>query len=154
MPKLTPWFSQHPLRYKITPPRPANPSPPSNEVTIKKGKKVRDPNKPKRSKNAFMLFSDLWRPEIKAAFPDMKSTDISKELGGLWNALSDEDKKPFELQAATEKEAYDKAMVAYTGKPSPRQMSVAELLRGGVITPEQLGMYGATIAEAAAAVSS
>ena len=149
MPKLTPWFSQHPLRYKITPP--------SNEVTIKKGKKtkkVRDPNKPKRSKNAFMLFSDLWRPEIKAAFPDMKSTDISKELGGLWKALSDEDKKPFELQAATEKEAYDKAMVAYTGKPSPRQMSVAELLRGGVITPEQLGMYGATIAEAAAAVSS
>ena len=146
MPKLTPWFSQHPLRYKITPP--------SNEVTIKKGKKVRDPNKPKRSKNAFMLFSDLWRPEIKAAFPDMKSTDISKELGGLWEALSDEDKKPFELQAATEKEAYDKAMVAYTGKPSPRQMSVAELLRGGVITPEQLGMYGATIAEASAAVSS
>lgn len=108
MPKLTPWFSQHPLRYKITPP--------SNEVTIKKGKKtkkVRDPNKPKRSKNAFMFFSTAKRTEIKEANPDMKSTDISKELGVLWKALSDEDKKPFELQAATEKEAYDKAMAAY-----------------------------------------
>ena len=93
-----------------------NPSPPSNEVTIKKGKKgkkVRDPNRPKRSKNAFMFFSAAKRAEIKEANPDMKSTDISKELGVLWKALSDDDKKPFELLAANEKELYDKAMAAY-----------------------------------------
>ena len=94
----------------------ANPSPPSSEVTIKKPKKtkkVRDPNKPKRSKNAFMFFSAARRAEIKEANPDMKSTDISKQLGLLWKDLSDDDKKPFELQAATEKVAYDKAMAAY-----------------------------------------
>lgn len=79
----------------------------------KKSKKVRDPNKPKRSKNAFMLFSAAKRAEIKEANPDMKSTDISKELGVLWKALSDDDKKPFEQQAANEKDAYDKAMKAY-----------------------------------------
>ncbi len=94
----------------------ANPSPPSNEVTIKKGKKakkVRDPNKPKRSKNAFMFFSAAKRAEIKEANPDMKSTDISKELGTRWKALSDDDKKPFELLAANDKEVYDQAMAAY-----------------------------------------
>ena len=94
----------------------ANPSPPSNQTTIKKGKKVkkvRDPNKPKRSKNAFMLFSAAKRADIKEANPDMKSTDISKQLGVLWKELSDDDKKPFELMAASEKEAYDKAMAAY-----------------------------------------
>ena len=92
-----------------------NPSPPSTSVTLKKkkAKKARDPNKPKRSKNAFMLFSAAKRAEIKEANPDMKSTDISKQLGLLWKALSDDDKKPFELQAATEKDAYDKAMAAY-----------------------------------------
>ena len=91
-------------------------SSPSNEITIKKGKKAkkdRDPNKPKRSKNAFMIFSAARRTEIKEANPDMKSTDISKELGMLWKAMSDDDKKPFEQQAATEKDAYDKAMAAY-----------------------------------------
>ena len=94
----------------------ANPSSASSEVTIKKTKKtkkVRDPNKPKRSKNAFMFFSAARRAEIKEANPDMKSTDISKQLGLLWKDLSDDDKKPFELQAANEKEAYDKAMKAY-----------------------------------------
>ena len=93
-----------------------NPSSSSSPVHIKKakkGKKTRDPNKPKRSKNAFMFFSAAKRAEIKEANPDMKSTDISKELGNLWKDLSEDDKKPFELQAATEKEAYDKAMKAY-----------------------------------------
>jgi structure-specific recognition protein 1 len=87
----------------------------STSVTLKKkkAKKVRDPNKPKRSKNAFMFFSAAKRAEIKESNPDMKSTDISKQLGLLWKALSDDDKKPFELLAATEKEAYDKAMAAY-----------------------------------------
>tara|TARA_X000000950_G_C13550151_1_gene511180 strand:+ start:119 stop:544 length:426 start_codon:yes stop_codon:yes gene_type:complete len=89
---------------------------PSTSTAIKKdkkAKKVRDPNKPKRSKNAFMFFSAAKRSEIKEANPDMKSTDISKQLGLLWKDLSDHDKKPFELLAATEKEAYDKAMAAY-----------------------------------------
>ena len=92
-----------------------NSSQPSTSVTLKKkkAKKARDPNKPKRSKNAFMFFSAAKRAEIKEANPDMKSTDISKELGVLWKGLSDNDKKPFELQAATEKESYDKAMKAY-----------------------------------------
>ena len=97
----------------------ANPSPPSSAVTIqkaKKGKKARDPNKPKRSKNAFMFFSAANRAVIKEANPDMKSTDISKELGTRWKALSDDDKKPFELQAANDKETYDKAMAAYKGE--------------------------------------
>ena len=71
---------------------------PSTTAAIKKPKKtkkVRDPNKPKRSKNAFMLFSAAKRAEIKEANPDMKSTDISKELGLLWKALSDDEKKTF-----------------------------------------------------------
>jgi len=55
----------------------------------KKGKKKKDPNKPKRSMSSFMFFANAKRPEVRAAHPDMKITDVGKKLGELWKAFDE-----------------------------------------------------------------
>ena len=58
------------------------------KVMSKKEKKPKkDPNKPKRGKNPFMLYSSAKRAEVKAANPDAKPTDIAKMLGATWADL-------------------------------------------------------------------
>jgi len=80
------------------------PTSPSPTVKISKGKKVKkikkkiDPDapfKPKKSKNAFMIFTAANREQVKADNPDIKPTDISKKMGEMWGDLSDEDKEPY-----------------------------------------------------------
>ena len=98
-------------------------TPPENdgEPEPKKGKKAKakkDPNAPKRSMTAFILFSNAKRAEVtaelKAANPDMKGVaEVGKRLGEMWKALSDAEKEPYNKQAADDKERYTKAMEEY-----------------------------------------
>jgi hypothetical protein len=77
-----------------------------------KGKKVKkeiDPDapvKPKKSKNAFMIFTAANREQVKADNPDIKPTDISKKMGEMWADLTDEDKEEYVEEAEKLKEEY------------------------------------------------
>jgi len=92
------------------------PTSPSPTVKVsKKGKKVKkikkeiDPDapfKPKKSKNAFMIFTAANREQVKADNPDIKPTDISKKMGEMWADLSDEDKEPYVEEAEKLKAEY------------------------------------------------
>ena len=75
----------------------------------KKAKKEVDPDapvKPKKSKNAFMLFTAANREQVKADNPDIKPTDISKKMGEMWAALEDEDKEEYVEEAEKLKAEY------------------------------------------------
>jgi len=76
------------------PPEPAAPKP-VKEPREKKEKKVRDPDAPKKPLKGFMLFSQQKRPEVVEAHPEMKFTEIGKEIGKLWQALSDDEKAAY-----------------------------------------------------------
>ncbi|GLE09901.1 hypothetical protein PINS_up021840 [Pythium insidiosum] len=43
------------------------------------------PDAPKRASSAFLFYSQVMRPRIKAENPDMKNTEISKQLGEAWS---------------------------------------------------------------------
>ena len=80
----------------------------------KAAKKRKDPNAPRGAKSAYIFYSTEKRPEMQAAHPEMKMTELSKPLGAAWKEMSEEDKAPYEAQAAedkvrvtAEKEAYD-----------------------------------------------
>ena len=62
----------------------------SSYMKVKKSKGSGD--KPKRGKNAYQLFCDAKRAEVKTANPEAKMGDLSKILGGMWKALSEEEK--------------------------------------------------------------
>jgi hypothetical protein len=94
-----------------------------SEVETQKGKRSkkasRDPNLPKRPKNAYFLFVNSVRDEVKAELVaksvdgKIKAADVSKVCGERWKALTAEDKKPFEEANAEAKVVYEKAMETY-----------------------------------------
>jgi structure-specific recognition protein 1 len=87
----------------------------------KKATSPKDPNKPKRGKSAYLFFCTDNRAKTKEDLgDDAKATEVTKELGRLWNELKESDKKSdkkklekYEKQAAEDKERYETEMVDY-----------------------------------------
>ncbi|XP_022762442.1 high mobility group B protein 7-like [Durio zibethinus] len=83
----------------------------SSPRKLKKLKKGKDPNAPKRPPTAFFLFMDDFRKSYKEANPDAKGvTGVAKEGGEKWKSMSEEEKKPYIDKAAELKAEYEKAL--------------------------------------------
>lgn len=85
--------------------------------TQMKMKTLKDPNKPKRAKSAYLFFCDAHRAKImkkmKKKDPSLKISEVAKELGAMWQKLTDKDKTPFNAQAEKDRERYKDEMEAY-----------------------------------------
>ena len=87
----------------------------------KKATSPKDPNKPKRGKSAYLFFCADNRAKTKEDLgDDAKATEVTAELGRLWNELKESDSKSdkkkmekYEKQAAEDKERYEAEMVDY-----------------------------------------
>ena len=88
---------------------------------VRKTKKAKDPNAPKRASTAYML----WLNENRATIAEDhcshlegrdKTTGITKKAGELWKALSDEDKVPYQKKYVELKAKYDAEMAIYAPK--------------------------------------
>jgi len=60
---------------------------------VGKSKKVVDDTKPAKSKTGYTYFCQSNRESVKDDNPEMKATEVTKELARLWRELSDEDRK-------------------------------------------------------------
>ena len=84
-----------------------------------KGTKEKDPNAPKRGKSAYLYFCNMNRDAARKALgPDAKATDVTSQLGSMWNALKSDKKRSAELSkyekmAAEDKERYEKDRAEY-----------------------------------------
>ena len=87
---------------------------PKKAGKVRKEKKVKDPNAPKRAWSAFFFFCDEHRNSIKSKHPDWRVGDIAKELGRMWEACKDKTK--FESKAKADKARYERDMAAYNKK--------------------------------------
>lgn len=64
----------------------------------------------KKPKSAYLHFCQKVRQQVKEKNPEMKTTDITRELGKLWKELKENDKEQlaeYEKLAAQEKEEYN-----------------------------------------------
>jgi len=105
-----------------------------NIVAIKSTKrssdKIKDPNKPKRGKSAYIFFCAKKRDEAKVNLGNgAKATEVTSELGKMWNALKESDKKAdkkllasLEAEAAEDKARYNEAMEDYVA-PSDEELA-------------------------------
>nr|GME09023.1 HMG1/2-like protein [Ipomoea batatas]GME09024.1 HMG1/2-like protein [Ipomoea batatas] len=77
-----------------------------NKLAVKKrGKNVKDPNKPKRLPSAFFVFMEQFRKEYKEKHPKDKSV-----------ATVGKEKAPYIAKAEQRKEDYNRQMEAYDKK--------------------------------------
>ena len=76
----------------------------------KKKKKKKDPNAPKRNMSAFFFFSNHIRPSIKKDNPDASFGEIAKIISSEYKALSDKERKKWELNAEEDKTRYQREM--------------------------------------------
>ncbi|XP_001633812.2 high mobility group protein B1 [Nematostella vectensis] len=75
----------------------------------------KDPDKPKRPPTAYFLFLAAFRKEMAGkALEDGKK--IPSLAGERWREMSDEDKKPYTIQEAEERNKYEKVMEEWRKK--------------------------------------
>ena len=70
-----------------------------NATKSKRTKKAKKSG-PKRPKSGYIFFCQEKRSEVKEANPDMKATDITKELGMMWNEIKETDEASEYMQLA------------------------------------------------------
>ena len=100
------------------------------KTTKRSSDKIKDPNKPKRGKSAYIFFCAKKREEAKANLGDgAKATEVTSELGRMWNALKastkSADKKllaSLETEAAEDKARYNEAIEGYVA-PSDEELA-------------------------------
>ena len=83
--------------------------------------KLKDPSAPKRPKSGYIFYCMDKRGEIKEAYPEMKATEITKELGKQWKALSDKKVAKYNALADEEKKEYKELMKEYE-RPSDEEL--------------------------------
>lgn len=82
--------------------------------TVKKAKKAKDPNAPKKAMSAFMIFSNEQRNNIKAQNPESSFGEIGRKVGEAWKGLSDKQKQVYVKKAEQDKKRYESEMQTYT----------------------------------------
>jgi len=83
---------------------------------MKRAKKEKDPNAPKRALSAFFVFSNEKRAAIAKAHPAWKVGEVAADLGRQWREMNAGAKKKYEDVAAKDKARYDAEMKKYKGK--------------------------------------
>jgi len=84
------------------------------KASKRKGKKVKDPNAPKRALTAYFMFMADERKKVKEANPDFGVAQIAKELGSRWNNLEESQKHKYNEQSAKDKARYEAEMKEYS----------------------------------------
>ena len=83
--------------------------------TNSSGKKVKDPNKPKRGNSAYIFFCKDKREEVKDSMTDSTPRTVTKELGARWNtAKAAGEISKYEKMAKDDKVRYQDEMADYT----------------------------------------
>ena len=100
----------------------------------KQSVKLRDPNTPKKNKSAYLYFCIAKRNIVKAELGDVKTTEVTRELGLRWKMLKKSDKVSdkselacFEEQATADKIRYDEEMKNYE---SPSDEKLTAMIKG------------------------
>ena len=67
----------------------------SSKDDKKKKRAKKDPDAPKRNRNAYMFFCQAMRTGLKTQDPGLKMIALSKLMGGKWKGMDADAKKPY-----------------------------------------------------------
>ena len=102
----------------------ADPMPTEMDVTTPgtgTGSKPVKPKRIKRPMNAFMVWSSVERKKLAEKEPRLHNTELSKQLGRMWKAMTELEKLPFRNEADQLKSKLMEAHPDYKYKPKRRK---------------------------------
>ena len=90
----------------------------TRNVKVKKQRKKKDPNEPKRPKSAYMcwLWSDEGVKKVKDENEDIAHKDAVSKASAKWKEMSEDEKNPWNEMSTKEKELYESKMKDYIAK--------------------------------------
>lgn len=80
---------------------------------IRKNKKEKDPNAPKRARGSYVFFTLDARPKILEETPDLTFREIGCVMGERWRALSAEDRQKYDDLANNDKKRFKEEIDIY-----------------------------------------
>ncbi|ODM88511.1 High mobility group protein DSP1 [Orchesella cincta] len=92
-------------------------------VKVKRMKKAKDPNAPKRGLSAFFCFSHDERAKVKGANPGFGVADVAR----MWGGMNDADKSKYQTMAAQDKARYQKEMEEYKRLAESRAAAATQM---------------------------
>jgi hypothetical protein len=120
-------------------------TPPESEDSDKpkrRGGKQKSNNGPKRAKSGYLYFCEDQRNQLKVNNPSLKSTEITSELGRLWNELKNDVSRASEILkyenlALEDKQRYEsqKSETADSSKPK-KEVAKKEVAKKEVVKKE------------------
>jgi hypothetical protein len=84
-----------------------------NGKSGKGSRKIKDPNHPKRSRSAYIIFCNENRSNVQTDNPDLGAKDITRKLASMWKALPEKKRVPYNKKAAADKVRYENEMKVY-----------------------------------------
>ncbi|KXN68833.1 HMG-box, partial [Conidiobolus coronatus NRRL 28638] len=88
----------------------------------------KDPNAPKRPSNAFLMFCQMERSNLKDYHPESSLSDLTKMLGMKWGSMTVEEKKKYYDMYENDKIRYKQEMSNYNPKNPPTSGVVASVI--------------------------
>jgi len=74
-----------------------------------------------------MFYNNVQRSQMRAEFPDLKLTDISKSVAEKWHKLTDVEKAPYNRKSNKDKRRYEAAKKVFLAERSQYEKFMAEL---------------------------
>ncbi|KAG8748150.1 hypothetical protein FRC10_008883 [Ceratobasidium sp. 414] len=81
----------------------------------KEGKRVKDPNAPKRPATSYILFQNDIRDELKGQHPGLPYKELLGKVSEAWQKLAETEKKNYQNQADENMAKYNRAVLDYKG---------------------------------------
>eukprot|EP00986_Skeletonema_menzelii_P009863 scaffold4599_cov138-Skeletonema_menzelii.AAC.9 len=91
--------------------------------TAKRAKK--DPNAPKRPMNAYMLYANSVREQVREENPDLSMGEVTKEISQKYKSLDEDEMAKWKGKADEAKEEYKKELAVYE-KSKPKEDKKSE----------------------------
>jgi len=83
----------------------------------------------KRAPNAYILFANDHRKQVKERYPNANIGDTGRILGEMWRALSDREKEKYNKKSALRKEELLRSPIMVSPKRSPKASSTKERVK-------------------------
>ncbi|EUC64981.1 HMG (high mobility group) box protein [Rhizoctonia solani AG-3 Rhs1AP] len=81
----------------------------------KEGKRIKDPNAPKRPATSYIMFQNDIRDELRQKHPQLPYKELLGKVSEAWAVLGEDQKKAYQNVADSNMAKYNRAVVDYKG---------------------------------------